>query len=157
MPLTNLNNKHLPSADVVAAQNALIALEAAFTSLDFNLTPDERQKYGSINELNKLVVSKVNDYYTTQPGLASPEVDWDEFSKDFESRKNLESVISRLNELVTKLSNAKILHDYDNYQAALTDYAYTSYKAGTAAPNYETKFSDLKQFFASRGKGRATD
>ena len=49
--------------------------------------------------------------------------------------------------MTTRLKNAKILHDYDNYQAALTDYAYTSFMAGTATPGYETKMNDIKQFF----------
>ena len=75
---------------------------------------------------------------------------WEEFKKDYSSRTNLEAIIARLDNLSTKIKNAKILHDYDNYQAALTDYAYTTYKAGTASPGYETKQNDLKQFFANR-------
>ncbi|MBO6211358.1 hypothetical protein [Algoriella sp.] len=152
MPITNLNNKHLIAAKITAAQTALTALETALVDLDFNLTADDRQKYGSINEQNKLVVNKVNDYYINQPKLASPEVDWAEFSRDFASRKTLEALLARIDNLTTKVRNAKILHDYDNYQAALTDYAYTSYKAGSSAPNYETKLNDLKQFFKSRGE-----
>lgn len=151
MPITNLNNVHLSAAKVTAATNAISALENELTDINVNLTSEDRQKYGSINEQNKLVVNKIYDYYVNQPALASPEVDWAEFDKDFQSRKLLESLISRLDSLSTRLKNAKILHDYDNYQAALTDYAYTSYKAGTAAPGFETKQNDVKQFFANRG------
>ena len=150
MPITNLNNKHLSTEQLTAVQDALTTLENALIEINFNLTPEDRQKYGSINELNKLVVNKVNDYYTNQPQLASSEVDWEEFKKDYSSRTNLEAIIARLDNMSTKIKNAKILHDYDNYQAALTDYAYTTYKAGTASPGYETKQNDLKQFFANR-------
>ena len=59
----------------------------------------------------------------------------------------MESIIARLESLTTKLKNAKILHDYDNLQAALTDYAYTNFMAGTGAAGYETKQNNLKQFF----------
>ncbi|WP_251832286.1 hypothetical protein [Kaistella pullorum] len=56
--------------------------------------------------------------------------------------------------LQERVKNAKILHDYDNYQTTLEDYAYTSYKAGSQAPGYETKMTELKQFFSRRsGKG----
>ena len=151
MPITNLNNKHLTAEQLVAAQDALTNLESALVDIDFNLTSEDRQKYGSINEQNKLIVNKVNDYLVNQPQLASSEVEWEEFRKDFSSRANLEALIARLDNLSTKIKNAKILHDYDNYQAALTDYAYTAYKAGTSAPGYETNQNDLKQFFANRG------
>lgn len=156
MPITNLNNNHLSTEKLTEAQTALSSLEVALAEINFNLTAADRQKYGSINEQNKLIVNKVNDYYINQPNLAAPEVEWTEFSKDFTSRQNLEALISRLDNLSTQLKNAKILHDFDNYQAALTDYAYTSYKAGTAAPGYETKQNDIKQFFASRGNTTST-
>ncbi|MDM1062492.1 hypothetical protein HXZ62_07945 [Empedobacter falsenii] len=151
MPITNLNNKHLSAEQVIAVQDALTTLENELQEIDFNLTSEDRRKYGSINEQNKLVVNKVYDYLINQPQLASSEVEWEEFKKDFSSRANLEAIIARLDNLTTNLKNAKTLHDYDNYQAALTDYAYTSYKAGTSAPGYETKQKDLKQFFANRG------
>lgn len=97
-------------------------------------------------------MNKVYDYNKNQSALSAPEVDWEEFNKDQASRQNLESMISRLDNLITRLNNAKTLHDYDNYQAALTDYAYTPYKAGTASPGFETKQNDLKQFFTRSPK-----
>ena len=148
MAITNLNNTHLTPAEVVAAQGALTNLENALAGINVNLTAEDRQKYGSINEQNKLVVNKVNDYHLNPPALQTAQVDWDEFDNDFTSRANLESLIARLDSLSIRLKNAKILHDYDNYQAALTDYAYTSFMAGTATPGYETKMNDIKQFFA---------
>ncbi|ANI90237.1 hypothetical protein A9P82_13620 [Arachidicoccus ginsenosidimutans] len=148
MPITNLNNLHLTAEQLTAAQDALTQLETTLAVININLTADDRRKYGSINEQNKLFVNKVNDYNTSQPALSSPEVDWTEFTADFASRQSYEALIARLDSLHTRLDNAKTLHDYDNYQAALTDYAYTSYKAGTSAPGFETKYDDLKQFFA---------
>lgn len=59
----------------------------------------------------------------------------------------MEGMISRLESLITRLNNAKTLHDYDNYQSALVDYSYTTYKAGTASLGFENKYIDLKQFF----------
>jgi hypothetical protein len=59
----------------------------------------------------------------------------------------MENMIARLESLTIRLKNAKILHDYDNYQAALADYAYANFMAGTGSPGYETKLNDMKQFF----------
>ena len=147
MAITNLNNTHLTAAQLTDAQDALTQLETALQVINVNLSAEDRQKYGSINEQNKLFVNKVYDFNESQPALSSPDVDWEEFNRDFISRTNLEAIIARLDSLSTKLKNAKILHDYDNYQAALTDYAYTNYKAGTASPGFETKMNETKQFF----------
>ena len=147
MAITNLNNTHLTAAQLTDAQDALTQLETALQVINVNLSAEDRQKYGSINEQNKLFVNKIYDFNESQPALSSPDVDWEEFKRDFISRTNLEAIIARLDSLSTKLKNAKILHDYDNYQAALTDYAYTNYKAGTASPGFETKMNETKQFF----------
>ncbi|KFC21954.1 hypothetical protein [Epilithonimonas lactis] len=147
MPITNLNNNHLSAAQVTAAKDAVTALESALSTINVSLTPDDRQKYGSINEQNKLLVNKVNDFHQNQPQLDTDQVDWDEFADDYASRLLMENIINRLASLMKRLENAKILHDYDNYQASLTDYGYTSFMAGTGAPGFETKMEELKQFF----------
>ena len=152
MPLTNLNSAHLTEAEVTAAQNALTELENALAIITVQLTPEDRQKYGSINEQNKLLVNKVKDFRQSNPNLSVSDVDWEEFDKDFASRNVFESLINRLNALVIKLQGAKILHDYDNYQAALDDYAYTTYLAATGADGYENKYNELKQFFGRTTK-----
>lgn len=147
MGLTNLNSTHLSSAKITAAQDAIVALENAIAEITINLSPEDRKKYGSINEQNKLFVNKVFDYNQSQPNLSSPEVDWEEFNKDHNSRNSMETIISKLESMITRLKNAKTLYDYDNYQSALVDYSYTTYKSGTSAPGFENKYKDLKQFF----------
>ena len=148
MAITNLNNTHLTAAQVTAATTAITALETELAVVNVNLSAEERRRYGSINEQNKLMVNKTMDYHNTQPALETPHVNWAEFTKDFTSRNNLEGMITRLENLTTRLKNAKILHDYDNYQAALADYAYTNFMAGTETPGYETKVNEMKQFFS---------
>lgn len=154
MPLSNLNNAHLTQAQVTAAQDALTALENALSMLTVTLTASERSTYGSVNEQNKLLINKVWDYRQNSPNLSSPDLDWDEFEKDYNSRQVMENLQHRLDALAERIKNAKILHDYDNYQSALDDYSYTTYKAGSQAPGYETKMNEMKQFFNRSGKGK---
>lgn len=98
------------------------------------------------------------DFNQNQPALSTTQIDWREFNNDYNSRLNMENFITRLESLVTKLKNAKILHDYDNFQAALVDYAYTNFMAGTGAPGYETKQNEMKQFFTkTAAKNTPTD
>ena len=154
MPINNLNNNHLTNAQVTEILNAITALENALAMLTVTLTPEERQTYGSVNEQNKLLVNKVWDFRQSSPNLSLPDLDWSEFENDYQSRQLMESIQNRLGALQERIKNTKILHDYDNFQSALEDYAYTSYKAGSQAPGYETKMLELKQFFNRAGKGK---
>ncbi|WP_404812608.1 hypothetical protein ACIRNY_03635 [Capnocytophaga canimorsus] len=152
MSISNLNNVHLTDEQVTAVNQALTALEKALDMLKVNLTSDDRNKYGRVNEQNKLFINKVNEYALSQPQLRSIDVEWDEFFRDFKSRGTYEIAINRLESLLGRLKNAKILHDYDNYNDALNDYAYTGFRAGSNAVGFEQKHRELKQFFSSRGR-----
>ena len=157
MPINNLNNAHLTEAQMNEIKTALSTLETALSALNVTLTPEERRTYGSVNEQNKLLINKVWDYRQNSPHLSQPDLDWAEFENDLKSRQFIENITHRVAAIVERLRNSKILHDYDNYQAALDDYAYTNYKAGSNAPGYETKMNELKQFFPRSGKRPATD
>jgi hypothetical protein len=156
MSLTNLNNVHLDAAKVAAAQTAIAQLETALADINVTLTAHDRQKYGSINEQNKLFVNKVSDYHKNRPELSAPQPDWVEFERDYHSRAALEGLIDKLDSLALRLKNAKTLHDHDNYQAALIDYAYTHFMAGTGANGFETKMNELKQFFTKTARPTPT-
>ena len=152
MPINNLNNAHLTEAQMNEIKTALTTLETALSSLTLTLTAEERKNYGSVNEQNKLLINKVWDYRQNSAHLSQPDLDWAEFENDVMSRQFLENISHRVAALDERLKNSKILHDYDSYQAALDDYAYTSYKAGSNAAGYETKMNELKQFFPRSGK-----
>jgi protein tyrosine/serine phosphatase len=153
MPFTNLDNRHFNAAEKLAVKTALTALESAVTTKLANLTAEERQKYGSVNEQNKLVINKVKDYHDAQPALSSPDIDWVEFNNDYDSRAFIQTTLQQLQGLLIGLENAKILHDYDNFTAALTDYDYAKYKASTQANGFQPKVDELAQFFAGRPSG----
>lgn len=145
--IQNLNATHI--ADEVHARICAVldTVENEMTPFLMNLSVKERRRYGSISEQNKLFVNKTHDYSHNQPELRSPDVDWTEFDLDYIDRNRLEGYIARLDKLRVGLNNAKTLSDFDNYQAALDDYAYTGYKTQTAAQGFAAKHADLKQFF----------
>jgi hypothetical protein len=45
------------------------------------------------------------------------------------------------------MQSTQILHDYDNYQDSLTNYAYAQYRKGAGEPGYTELVAELKQFF----------
>ena len=152
MPFTNFDARHFSATEKTAINTAVTSLETALIAKLANLTPEERQQYGSVNEQNKLIINKVKDYRDSQPALSSPDVDWVEFANDHDTRSYLQNLIQRLESLLDGLSNAKILHDWDNDQASLSDYEFAKYKNGTNAVGYETKVNELKQFFNRSGE-----
>lgn len=155
MPFLNFDDRHFTEAEKTAILDALNTLETALTPKLANLTPQERQQFGSVNEQNKLIINKVKDYRESQANLSSPDIDWAEFLDDYSSRSFLQNNIERIAELIRGMENAKILHDWDNYQAALVDYNYTQYKNNSGATGYNTKENELKQFFNRTGTSNA--
>jgi len=157
MGITNLMNTHLSATEVTAAKDAVTQLETALSIISVGLSSKERQQFGRVNEKNKLFVNKVYNFRQNQPELSSNQIDWDEFNRDYASRLLMENLIIRLRALLTKLKSAKILHDFDNFQAALNDYSYTNFMVGTGAENYEVKLRELKQFFVKGKPDKGTN
>jgi hypothetical protein len=158
MSISNLNNVHLNDTQIHAIKQAVVALDNAMQLLQVNLTPEDRNRYGRVNEQNKLFINKIYDYIMNNPDLCSRDVNWEEFKQDYKSRAFLEQLINDLESLITRAKNAKILHDFDNYQDALEDYAYTSFRARSKTVGYEDKHRELKQFFQkSRKKDEKKD
>ena len=66
MAITNLNNTHLTATQVADAQNAITQLETALPIINVSLGAEDRQKYGSINEQNRLFVNKIYDFHSSK-------------------------------------------------------------------------------------------
>lgn len=153
MPMHNQIVKHITVADKVIVNEGIDRIDEALDQYVVNLSAEERQKYGSIDEANKLFANKVMDYRTAEPGKSSPQVDWVEFEADYADRVTIEAWINRFKSIVNKLENTKILHDYDNYQNALVDYKYTQYMDDTEEDGYKVKREELAQFFKRSSNG----
>lgn len=145
--MKNLIETKLTAADKAAVDEAIETLETIFEGKLRDLTEEERVRYGSINEQNKLLVNKVRDLQQSDANLASPDVNWTQFESDYQERLFLETRSSRLGNLAYKMQSTKILHDHDNYQDALSDYAYSQYKKGSGDSDYKNKTDELKAFF----------
>lgn len=154
MPVPDFIKQHLSTAEKAQLNTLLDTMQNILMPKCCNLTPEERQKYGSVNELNKLLIQKIRDYREQQPGMASPDVDWAEFEDDYQDRNFYEQFIARLALLTEMADDTKKLHDFDVYQAALMDYDYTKYKMYTHQPGYDSKHQDIRQFFPNTGSRR---
>ncbi|WP_108807592.1 hypothetical protein [Aquimarina spinulae] len=139
------------------AEELVAELEVIFIDKLSALTEKQRRDYKAINEKNKLFVNKIWDYRQHSSSLSSPDVDWEEFEKDYKARVFTENLLGRVESLAYRLESTKILHDYDNYQDALNDYAYSQYSKGAGKPGFTEKVAELKQFFARTKSIPTTD
>lgn len=147
MALDNFGRDHFSEEEQQEIRALIEDLIIAVSPNLRELSDEERSRYGSINEQNKLLVNKVADYRRTHPSLASPEVDWVEFEHDRSSRIFLEDIATILLDVAHQIISTKIRHDYDNFQAALSDYSYTQYLAKVNKIGAIEKLRELKQFF----------
>ncbi len=145
--MRNVIQDQLNQEEKQLAESLVTQLENIFTSKLSALTEKQRQDYKAINEKNKLFVNKVWDYHNHSAGLSSPDVDWVEFESDYTARIYIEALLGRMESLVYRLESTKILHDYDNYQDSLNDYAYSQYSKGAGKPGFTEKVAELRQFF----------
>ena len=151
MPLKDLIQSKFIDADFVAIESALNSIETKIVGKTINLTPKERISYGSINEKNKLVVEKVNDYRVSNPQYNSPQVDWVEFLNDHTVRKRLELILNRMQTVSEQLDDTKILHDNDNYKDSLAQYDYVTYLSNQGVGGTTAIKEDIGQFFLKGG------
>lgn len=148
MPQQDVIQDHFDTQDQADWDAAMLVLRTLVEARLRNLNAEENEKFGTIDEKNKLLIEKVNDYRNTQSQLSSPDVDWVEFAADRFDRKFLETGALELAALAKALTETRRMHDYDNYENSLIDYRYTKYK-NTTSPGlgYDTKEEELKQFF----------
>ena len=146
--MKNIIETQLSEADRKKITDSIADLEGALAGKTGALDANERTRYGSVNEQNKLIVNKAREYSQNQPAMSAPDVDWTEFESDYQARIFLENCINRLTAIVHDLESTKIMHDYDNYQDALQDYKYSQYKHDSGEAGYAAKVGEFKQFFA---------
>jgi hypothetical protein len=128
------------------------AIKAVLAPKFINLEPEDRMRFGSINEKNKLIINKVRDYRDNMPGLSNPDVNWVNFVKNSTTRKNYMLVLDMLGEINELCNDPRILVDYTLYGDARKDYKYTKYKAeddGAGTAGFEQKYEELRQFFSA--------
>lgn len=147
MALENLISVEFTNAELAQLDTAFGTIETVLQGKTINLTPEQRQQYGSIAEQNKLFVNKAKSYMEQYPQYVPPFLDKPEYDKDFAARQQLESRMQKMNSLTEQLSDTKILLDFDNYHNSLTFYRNVKYLSSENVPGTNVIYNDMKQFF----------
>ncbi|MFC4163627.1 hypothetical protein ACFOWU_08185 [Epilithonimonas zeae] len=147
MALENLISVEFTNAELTKLDDAISIIESVLLGKTINLTPEQRQQYGSIAEQNKLFVNKAKGYMEQYPQYVPPFLDKAEYDKDYDARQQMESRMQRLNSLTEQFSDTKILLDFDNYHNSLTFYRNVKYVSSENVPGTNVIYDDMKQFF----------
>ena len=79
MAFENLISLQFTPAELLQLDAALQSIEAVLMGKTINLTPEQRQQYGSIAEQNKLFVNKAKSYMEQYPQFVPPFLDKAEY------------------------------------------------------------------------------
>lgn len=149
MALENLISVAFTEAELTQLDQAISSIETVLQGKTINLTPEQRQQYGSIAEQNKLFVNKAKSYMEQYPQFVPLFLDKAEYDRDYAARQQLESRMQRLSSVTEQLSDTKILLDFDNYHNSITFYRNMKYLSGENVPGTNVIYDDMKQFFVS--------
>lgn len=158
MPFKDIKPDHPTPAEMAQVDSLIAQLEALLQPHLRNLSPEENRRYGRMTGRNSLAVDKVRQYHLNMPQLQSPDVDWEEFDRDYATRAFYTARSSRLSSLARAMTETRRLHDHDNLTNALNDYSYAQYKDRLQdGSGYDTKVADLKPLFGSRKASTVDD
>ena len=149
MALENVISVAFTEAELTQLDQAISSIETVLQGKTINLTPEQRQQYGSIAEQNKLFVNKAKSYMEQYPQFVPLFLDKAEYDRDYAARQQLESRMQRLSSVTEQLSDTKILLDFDNYHNSITFYRNMKYLSGENVPGTNVIYDDMKQFFVT--------
>ena len=147
MPLDDLIKSHFTDSERATALDLIQQLRQLLQAKLQALSPEDRQRYGSIGEENKKFVNKVYDLIEEDSRDLPENFDLAEFLADGKDRRLLGAAMSELDSLLFEIRSTKILHDWDNYQLALAYYRYQQFRMSVNGPRAEGRVSQLSPFF----------
>lgn len=155
MQIPHLNAGLATMQDLQAVEQAIRTVSSNLSGKLPALTPEERQRYGSINESNKLIVQKVADLLDMFPQLTPSQIDATTYNQMLKDYEEIDKVVQLVESEIYKLSNWKIIQGYNLYASALAYYDYVGYLAKkTSDSDAQKAHEELKPFFVRPRKSK---
>ncbi|AFC23977.1 hypothetical protein [Saprospira grandis] len=147
MSRKNVISIDLLASDLQQIMSAFETIEQLLQGKLTNISPEDRQRYGSVNEQAKLFVFKAHDFYRAKGQLLPSYFDAVEYEKDFEGRKAFEQMESRISELYEKVRDTRTLLDYDTLQYSYSLYRHLKNMSQEDIPGIDFWLEEMSQFF----------
>lgn len=150
MAIDNMISLKLTAEELKKLDDALTAIEEVVNNKFINLTPDERQLHGRVNNKTEDWIGKVRDYMEQNPALVLAHVDVQEYNEDLEARRQLMPRMRRMESLFHRFEDTGMLLGSDLYHNAITYYKGLKAASATDAPGAKTIYADLSARFPGR-------
>lgn len=147
MSRRNMISIELLAATVQQIQSAFETIEQLLDGHVVNISPEDRQRYGSIDEQAKLFIFKAHDFYRAKGQLLPSYFDTVEYEKDFEGRKLFERFEQKAVELQEKIRDTRTLLDYDTLQYSYSLYRHLKNMSQEDIPGIDFWLEEMSQFF----------
>lgn len=148
-----INNKislDITSAQKTAVNNARIALADAVQPFEIQVDKEEVKALAKLGDGRIPFVEKVSQYAVTDSQFLPPFADVPEFTKDFQTFKDLREMVRPLQQIIDNLENSKMVSGSESYQFALTYYKNVQHNAKMGVPGAQTIYEDLRRLFENK-------
>ena len=151
----NLLNQTLAALAVTEIMEALTTVASALP--DATLTDEQRRSLNAISVDNKVFAEEVLDEMNTNPIAAVNTTYNEEFlTNDILLFEQVESILSRLMDLVQRLDDIKRLAGHEAYGMSTAVYGMLDVMARSGVPGAQSSYDRLKVRFAQQGRPTGT-
>src|SRR5690606_20789328 len=152
----NLLNQVIAALTLTEISESLATAEAALP--DATLTDEQRRSLNAISVDNKVFAEEMLDEMNTNPNAAvNATYNLELLANDLQLFEQVESIISRLLDIVQRLNDVKRLAGHEAYGMATAAYGVLEVMARTGVPGAQASYDRLKVRFANSGGGKPAD
>jgi hypothetical protein len=139
----------LTPEDKKALENAVATINNVFDGRLIALTGDEKMRLAKMSDKSIPFVSKVLEYFVTEPKFAPPYVNMESVKRDYEATTALLNLRRQLNKIMSTIEDTAILSGSEAYVAALAYYNSVKRAAQKNVPGAKVVYEDLNKRFKS--------
>ena len=158
--MANIVNQRL-SAEITDAELAEVKhyLAKIGNLLPFltGLTVTERMELPKISVANKIFVEDVVTVANNNPHLVPNFISAPEMKKDLALYKQLDDILTEVNQLQEKLRDTQMLAGSEAYSSSLMTYKMIGMGADAGVPGADSLYDQLKQRFAGQGSSNTSN
>jgi hypothetical protein len=148
-----INNKislDITSAQKTAVEDAKDALALAVKGFEIQVEKEEVKALPKISDGRIPFVEKVSQYAVTDPQFLPPFADVPEFTKDFQTFKDIREMVRPLRQILDNMENSMYVSGSESYLFALNYYKTVQFNAKMGVPGAQTILDDLRPLFEGK-------
>lgn len=138
--------------DIQTVRDAIVTIAGVLKGKAISLTPQERKQYGRVKYEKEVWIDKVKIQMDNNPNLIPEYISKAEFDKDYLAHKQLNELITLLEQQLNLMQDTNMLLGSDLDVNALMFYRIAKTYAAANAPGARTVYDDLKQQYPSTKK-----